>query len=267
MRNNTLLVSIFALTLVACGDSPTAPGSNPNPELNLLVATLAADGVAEDVDMMAGMSGRLGTIGASSIASLLAPPDGPGNTNGCGFGGGRWNCPPNSANGLTLTRTIAFFDGDSATQEEFDAETTARIEIDATLEGDVSRGPWSAGTFRHRELSVTGLEGTETERTTNGTGEVDVERFREAGDAPERSYDMEGEIAFVDVVIPVRAEGVDPWPTSGTITRIYTVVRDGGDPVVRTVVVVFDGTSTPPATVNGEPFELDLERRRASRRL
>ena len=265
MRHNILFAGLLALATAACGSDGTGPSdTGTDAALNLSVATVAADGAAEDVDIMAGMNGIPGAIAVGG--AILGPPEGPGNTNGCGFGGGRWTCPPNTANGLTITRTLAFYDGSDAVQEAYDAETTARIELEATLEGDVSRGPWTASTYRHRVFEITGLEGTETERTVNGTAEADIERFRDAGNSPDRSYDMEADVTVEDVVIPVRAEGVDPWPTSGTMTRVYTVIRDGGDPVMRTVVITFDGTATPPATVNGEPFEIDLHNRRAFRR-
>jgi hypothetical protein len=265
MRNKIFLAGTLALATAACGSDGTGPNdTGADAALNLSVATVAADGTAGDVDIMAGLNGIPGNITVG--AALMDPPEGPGNTNGCGFGGGRWTCPSNSANGLTIIRSLAFYDGADVVQEEYDAETTARMEIEASLEGDVSRGPWTATTYRHRMFDITGLEGTETERTVNGTAEADIERFRDAGNSPDRSYDMEADITVEDVVIPVRAEGVDPWPTSGTMTRVYTVVLDGGDPVVRTVIITFDGTATPPATVNGEAFELDLHNRRAFRR-
>jgi hypothetical protein len=265
MRYNNLLAATAALATMACGSNTTGPNDlGADPSFNLAVATVAADGVADDVEIMVGMNGQPNFLVVG--AGLFAPPEGPGNVNGCGFGGGRWTCPPNTANGITVTRTVQFFDGDGVVMEAYHADSTARIEVEAEMEAEVDRGPWSAKTHRHRSLIFTGLLGTEAERTANGTAQADIERFRDAGNSPQRSYDMEAEITIVDVVIPVRAAGVEPWPTSGTTTRIYTVIRDGGEPVIRTVVVTFDGTATPPATVNGEPFELDLNNRRAFRR-
>jgi hypothetical protein len=46
---------------------------------------------------------------------------------------------------------------------------------------------------------------------------------------------------------------------------VYTVTRNDEEPVTRTVIIEFDGTATPPATVNGEPFEIDLNSRDARR--
>jgi hypothetical protein len=264
MRQTKLSVLSLVAFLAACSSDPVGPPDDPSATLNLDVATASAEATAEDVDAMATMSGELGTINLT--ASLNdGPPQGPGNTNGCGFGGGRFNCPANTANGLTITRSIAFFDEDGVVQDGYDELTTETIDVEMTLEGNVTRGPWTAETFRTRHLVITGLEGEETTRTVNGEGSEDVFRSRSAGNAPERSFDLVGTFTIEDVVMPVREEGVDPWPLSGVITREYTVTRNGEDPVTRTVIITFDGTATPPATVNGEPFEIDLHDREARR--
>ncbi len=257
---------------VACSSDPT--GSNTAPiaaaTISADIANVSADATAEDIDVMAGMDGLTGTI---TFAAALLPPDGPrgpGNVNGCGFGGGRFTCPRNRANGLDIDRVVAFFDAGGAAQEGYDAATTARIEIDMTLSGNVTRGPWSAAIMRHRELVITGLEGTETARTVNGTGEEEHTRSRHSENGgPARQYDLEGTVIWTDVVIPVRAEGTAPWPLSGTTTRVYTVTRStetGPVTTTRTVVITFDGTVSPPATVNGEPFTINLAQRRGQRR-
>jgi hypothetical protein len=272
MRTHALL-PLLALAAVACSTDPTGTDEPPAAMILLSadVADLAADGTAQDVDMMAGMSGLLGTVSFSgSLAANMGDPGGPGNVAGCGFGGGRFNCPPNSANGLTVTREVTFFDEFGATQESYDAATTAEMRIDATVEGDVSRGRWSANTFRHRLLEITGLLGTETQRTVNGTGEVEISRSRHGEEGgPTRQYDVEGTVAWEDVVIPVRAPGVAPWPLSGTTTRNYTITRstpEGPVTTTRIVIINFDGTSSPDGTVDGTPFEFDLAQRRADRR-
>jgi hypothetical protein len=265
------LLPLLAVVAAACSADPTGTDGTPTTQLQLSadVADVAADGTAQDVDMMAGMSGLLGTVSFSgSLAASMGDPGGPGNVTGCGFGGGRFNCPANRANGLTITREVTFFDELGATQDGYDAATTAEMRIDATLEGDVSRGPWTATTFRHRVFEITGLLGTETQRTVNGTGEVELSRSRHANGGPTRQYDIEGTIVWDDVVMPVRAAGVAPWPLSGTTTRNYTITRataDGPITTTRIVIINFDGTDSPDGTVNGEPFEFDLRDRKAER--
>jgi hypothetical protein len=263
MRKSRLSALAVVTLLAACGDDPVGPGGDATTQLNLDVAAAAADATAEDIVAAATMSGELGTI--TFAASLSeGPPQGPGNTNGCGFGGGRWNCPSNSANGHTITRSLAFFDGDGLVQDEYDPLTTDMIDIEMTLEGNVSRGPWTAETFRTRHLEITGLEGDEETRTVNGEGAEEISRSRQgAGNSPNRSYLLEGSFTIDDVVMPVG--DVDHWPLSGTVTRVYTVTRNDEEPVTRTVIIEFDGTATPPATVNGEPFEIDLNSRDARR--
>jgi hypothetical protein len=261
MRHTSFSALAIVALLAACSDDPTGPDNTPA-TMNLDVAIAAADATAEDVDAAATMSGELGTI--SFAAALVAPPQGPGNMNGCGFGGARWNCPTNSANGITITRSVAFFDGAGVVQEEYDTETTDMIDIEMTLEADVTRGPWTVETFRTRHLEITGLEGDEETRTVNGEGSEEISRTRDgAGNSPNRSYLLEGTFTIEDVVMPVVEEGEDHWPLSGAVTRVYTVTRNDEEPVVRTVIITFDGTSTPPATVNGEPFEIDLNDRDA----
>jgi len=261
----TIYAAAALLALAACSDSPTGNVTPLPADISADVATVSADITAEDVDVMAGMNGLTGNFSASLVDGMT-PPMGPGNVGGCGFGGGRWTCPANRANGLTVTRTVQFFDAGGAVQQAYDADLTARMEIDAILTGDVTRGPWTATIDRSRDFTFTGLAGTETSRTLNGTSTSEASRSRVAGESGTRSYEMSETATFANVVIPVRAEGVAPWPLSGTVTRIVTVTPDGGTPVVRTVIITFDGTSTPDATVNGEAFELDLAQRRANRR-
>ncbi len=255
------------LALAACSDSPTATIDTGllASRISSDVATVAADATAEDVDFMAGLNGLNGNFSVSLVDGMN-PPMGPGNVTGCGFGGGRFSCPPNSANGLTVTRTVAFYDAANAVQQAYDALLTAKIEVTATIQGDVTRGPLTATINRTRSFVHTGLAGTEASRTTNGTATGTASRSRITEGGNTRSYDMTETSTFVAVVVPVRAEGVAPWPTSGTVTRVITVTPDGGTAVTRTIIITFNGTATPTATVNGEAFTLNLGNRTAQRR-
>lgn len=265
MRNSILMATALALGAAACSSDPASSNTGPTSStINLDVANVAADGVAQDVDLMAGANGEIGNVSFSSMAALLDPPHGPGNVNGCGFGGGRWTCPKNRANGLDVTRTVQFLDEFDAPMDQYDADLTASIIVDVSIQGDVSRGPWSASTLRERHLEFTGLLGANTERTVNGTGHEEISRARiGAGNSPDRGYDLTCDLTIEDVVVPVPGEDVDPWPLSGTATRVCDVTPLNGTTTTRTVIVTFDGTSTPPATVNGEPFTIDLANREA----
>ena len=265
------MLAMAVLTVAACsGDDPTGPGTGTTVAFD--VATVAADATAEDVDVMAGMDGEIGFLsGAAAISD--GGPNRPG-VAGCNFADGRFTCPPGRHAELTVERIVTFRDAGGATQSAYDALLTASIDLDVTVSGTIDRGPWDATIERTRELTITGLAGTETTRTVNGSGTESVEGSRHVGNSGNggenngtaRSYTLDAIVDIDDVVMPVRGEGVAPWPLSGTITRVFTITpTNGGEPVTRTVVVTFNGTANVPATVDGESFTLNLAARRAVR--
>lgn len=272
MRQTRYLAAGLLAIAAACSSNPTTSTTTVDANLDLDVATAAADATTEDVDVMAGMDGNIGFLVSAPLgdfASILDPGGHRPGITGCHFGGGHFTCPPVNRNGLTVNRTITFLDGSGNAQTDYDSLLTASIHVVATVSGDVSHGPWSASVNRQRDFTISGLLGTETTRTVNGTGADTVSRARMTITGGTRSYDLAGTSIVDNVVMPVRAEGVDPWPLSGTITRTYTVTRtsgpDSGQSFTRTVVITFNGTSTPTALVNGESFTLDLSHRTATR--
>jgi len=266
MRKSRYAAVAMMLLATACSEGAnTGPDAASSASLDL--ATVAADATAEDVDVMVGMDGSLGSTDGSALL-LLNPPGRPGLT-GCTFAAGAFDCPPVNRNGLTIDRTIVLKDAQGQAQAAYDELTTASVEVQASVEGSVTRGPWSADIDRTRTFTISGLVGTETTRTVNGTGTADVSRSRHTGTDSVRSYDLVGTSVVANVVVPVRAPGVVAWPISGTITRTYTVTptgSGGGSPFTRTIVITFNGTSTVMATSNGEEFTIDLAARRAERR-
>jgi hypothetical protein len=271
MRSTRLLTAGLLVLAAACSSSPTSTDTAVDALVTADVATMTADATTEDVDVMAAMDGDIGVLVSSPLADgmMLTPPNGPRLT-GCTFAAGQFTCPPVTRNGLTINRTVTFKDATGATQSAYDAATTASIHVVASVAGDVSRGPLTATVARNRDFTISGLAGTETTRTVNGTGTETVTHSAVSASNATRSYSLTGSSTVANVVVPVRAEGVDPWPLSGTITRTYTVTHTNGAgngrTVTRTVVVTFNGTSTPTATVNGEPFTLDLAHRTAAHR-
>ena len=267
MSHTQVLTASLLLFAAACSSNPT--DTTPlGTAISLDAATLAADGTAEDVDVMTGMDGGVGYLTTSPMmqfgASIWTPPTGRPGFVGCNFANGRFGCPPENRNGLTVNRTVTL-----TPEGPYDSLQTTAIHIVASVAGDVSHGPWTATIARSRDFTITGLGGTETTRTVNGTGSENISRSRHTESGETRTYTVVGTSTVVNVVLPVRAPGVDPWPLSGTVTRNLTMTRTGGatpgTPVTRTVIVTFNGTSMPAATVNGELFTLDLSQRRGER--
>ncbi len=224
------LLSTFALA--ACNDA-NGP-SELDQAIDEDVALVAADAVLEDLQQM---YISLGSQAASGVSFDVAAP------------------PRN------FSRTVSFFDAAGNQQDAYNPLTTASIHMLIEMSGAVERDGWTATIARSRDVTVSGLEGEETERTWNGTSSTEVTRSQHTDENGTRSYDMSGVGTIADVVRGVpRAE--NPWPLSGTITRTITVVitngPDGDATRERTVVVTFNGTQFATLTVNGEEFELDL---------
>ena len=246
---------VAALALVGCTETS---GLDALDDLALRdMAIVAADATVEDVTMWAQPLGFVQGGPASGGPGIGEPGDpGSGRAGGPGPpGGGRGFGGPESS-----TTTEAFFDAAGNPQSEYDAVTTARIDVITIVAGQVERENWSAVIDRERQITFTGLEGEETHRTANGIGTSEVRRSRHTDDG-DRTYDMSGSVTFVDVVAPV--PGSDPrWPISGTISRSMTSVRTDVDGSSETremeMTITFDGDQTAMVVVNGEAMEIDL---------
>lgn len=223
----------------ACSDA-SGPGG-PDAMLDLTVAAVAGEAVARDLELM----------------------HGPGGLHGFGFAVevGRFRCEGGARHGLTVTRTCTFRDADGNEQPAYDDQTTASVETHFEVSGELNRGPMKATIADVRDMIVTGLLGTETQRTWNGTGSGTSTRVRPVEGSDPVEYTMTHEVAVDDVVIPVPRS----WPLSGTITKHFSVTVSGGprDGTTRTrdVIITFNGTPVVTVTVNGEAFEVDLAAR------
>lgn len=253
MKRTSLTGTLALLTaLVGCADnSPTtAPLSNAAAALvNADVATVSSDVVGQDVEVMRGPGG----IFAFGMAAER----------------GKFECTSAARDGLTATRTCVYKDAAGNTQATYDSLTTASVSVNATVKGTITRGPFSMTIDRSSDFTVTGLAGKETSATWNGGGRGTASRVRSTEDGTTRQYDMSYTLRRTNVVIPVpRTE--NSWPLSGTVTKSFTIKVVGGPndgkTTTREVVITFNGTAKPTATINGEAWELDLTDRGRRRR-
>ena len=235
-------LALCLLVLAGCTDV-SGPGSSSDRLLNRDVAMVAADAALEDLsDLVALMMG--GALGASTETTDRSS---------------------------TRTRTVSYYDADGNEQDSHDPLTTASIHL--VIEGsfEASRGDrWMASGTRARDFMITGLEGENTTRTTNGTGAGTRTKSRHTDDDGVRTYDMTATSVIDNVVHEVRGRGVAKdrraYPLSGTITRDISVTitngRNGDSTKHRVVVITFNGTNLVTMTVNGEAFEVDLSTRK-----
>lgn len=238
------LVAVLAFGAAACADGVTNTAAIDEAALRADVALVAADGMFQDLAHM---------VGPSTWAGLGTGPQ----SQGIEIEGSRW-----------FRRTVTFYDENGKEQSSYDPDLTASIHIESELEREVTHTFWSAEIKRQRDMTVTGLLGSETEATWNGTGTGDVLRSRHPENGTVRTYDMESSAVITDVVRGVpRSEY--PYPLSGTITRtIHAVITVDGTEVVRDIVVTvqFDGDNTATMTVGNESWEINLDDHGVQRR-
>jgi hypothetical protein len=269
MLRTRFMVAGLVVIAAACSSSDDTTGTTDDVTITSDVAVAAADGVAEDVDLMAGMDGLTGNAVANvSGAYFVGPGDWRPHLTGCTFANGSFTCPSTTRGGLGITRVITFLDAGGGDQTAYDPLLTASIHVVADVTGERTHGPWSATIDRHRDFTITGLADVETTRTVNGTGNETVSNSRDTRNP--RAYDMTCSSVVTDVVLPVRAaDGTNGWPISGTVTRTCTInVTAGGNAgktTTRTITITFNGTSSVTAVSNGVTFTIDLSAHTATK--
>ena len=226
-----LLLGLATASLAACSESPQEPDT-PDPSLDA-VAQAVADATLADLSLMAaGVPGMFPATGAGA-----APERG---------------------------RNATFRDGDGNAMDAYDALLTASIEWSDARSRQVTRGSMTGEMSHTREMVVSGLLGEETERTHDGSGTDTHSRLKVDDVNGDRSYSMSSSVTIDAVVHAVDRQG-QPWPLSGTITRIVEVDvvngPQGDDSRQRTAVLTFDGTQFATLVVDGETYEVDLAAR------
>ena len=231
------LALLTMIALAACNDA-----NGPSAEdlaLSEAVAVVAADAAIQDLQQM--------FFGLSAEPALGASYD--------------------AAVPRNVSRTVTFYDAGGIVMDAYNAETTASINIVIEMSGEVEKDGWTASVSRSRDLTVSGLEGAETSRTWNGTGSGTVTGSRHSDEHGDRTYEMSSS-GVIDAVVRGLPRETNPWPLSGTITRIVTVTittADGVETRERTAVLTFNGTQFVILTVNGEEYEVDLAARETDR--
>lgn len=262
MRTRTLTrlgVAALLASIAACADSnaPSAPRATiSDAMLTRDAATDAGQTAALDIGQMTASEMNAGVpLGVAAQAG----------TSSCTYSAatGRFSCPTvTTPEGLTLDRSYAFFAGGAA-RSSYDAVATDSINFQWTLRGTVSGTPGTRWVNHARSLTVSGLAGTETQRSWSGTGQR-TDSALVTSDSRTRKTKFVGSNTVNQVVFRL-PRSTYPYPQSGTITHDLTVtsVFEGASgntsrTATRHVVVTFDGTRTAKMLVGITQCTLDL---------
>ena len=236
--------AVLALGVAACEDGATDTNAFDDAGLRLDVALVAADGMFQD------------------LAHMQSP------TTWAGMGSAPEAAGVEVQGSRTFSKTVTFYDAAGTVQPTCDPETTASMHVVSQLTREVTHTFWSAEIERHRDMTVTGLAGQETQRTWNGTSSGTVKRSAHPEGLALRTYDMTSSAVITNVVREVpRAD--HPYPLSGTITRtINAIITVDGVEEVRNIVVTitFNGTQFVKMIVDGVEYDVDLADRNVKKR-
>ena len=269
MRSHSFLrliaVACVAGALGACSDANAPEPAVPDEVVTTDLALSAGDAIAADVGFLIG--GELDGMSIGGPAAGLRSETEPRLT--CTLGSdGRHVCTGTTPNGLSITRSFAFYDAANVIQPRFDHLTTASINFQLSVSGTLTRDNHTATISRTRDQTLSGLAGTETQRTWNGTGRSS-HNGTATGDRGTRTYAMTSNDTTTNVVFALpRSE--HPWPQSGSIIHnmTSTATLNGAQTSTRTVTrraqVTFNGTSTVPLQIGDRTCTLNLETRAVS---
>ena len=235
----SLLCAAAALGLAACSDTATTPSLISDAQVSADIAASSGDAIAGDI---------AGLIANEVFAGMPSAPVGP--------------LPSPMVN---ETRSRTCFDAQDVQQATCDAQTTAKVVLHWTLDGSRAGDHFTAAIHRVRDLTISGLLGTETSRTHDGVGTSnDTTTFTGAEitrTAAESSIDSVRAIVFN---LP---HATNPWPVSGSIVRRVTAhitvtspTRNETRDVNRRVEVTFpaDAQGNVTINVNGKTCTLNL---------
>lgn len=281
MNRFLLTAGAGALVMVmgACGsksDAGTAPQLSSfqvtGVDSSLIAVHTAADATVSDVNMLNGISATMGwslantTTGVSmNLVASETPSFSGGPGTGCTYNpaDGRFYClPVINGNGVTVIRSLAFFDATGAMMNHFDS-TTASMNVLATLSGVVTTANGADTVNGTRDVTASGLLGHNTTRVWNGSGNGTHGAYW-SDSVASRTADVNYSSTFSNIVVAL-PRSANPWPISGTISRQVngTGVVTKGDStrtitISRTVEITFNGTEFVPMTVGSETYTLDL---------
>jgi hypothetical protein len=253
MRRLRLLLPALLLTAAACGDGGTAPdNSGVNITNDVIVA--GSDLLRGDLALLALNEGSA-SLSVARIGTPLYSVSPQTSASGCTYdvATGRHSCAASAEGQLSVTRSYRYQDAASAAQQAYSPATTAAINFATSAVGQHTGEAVVGSVARSRNVTVSGLAGTETERVWNGSGSdsLDVEVH---GATITRRYVMRSTVAVTNVVYGVPRSS-NPYPTSGQVQYDVRVTQtaDGAQPVSRTatrrVTITFNGTVAVPLTV------------------
>jgi hypothetical protein len=247
---------LFAAGATGCSADLTAPSQIDDAQVNADVAASAGETVASE---LAGFSDNTAAAGSfTKVApsyNLTVGPNGGASaqlapvSSSCSYGAGRYTCSATSENGLSVSRSFAFYDANGGSLQTFDATKVESVNFQAQLDGSFQKDLfWTLGVHRTRNATVSGLISQNPHRVWNGVGSG-ADTLTHVGLDGVRSLAGKSADTVTNVVMP-GAGNYTPLSGTAVVAVDYTASLQGAagtlsKQVKTRVVVTFDGTQSP----------------------
>ena len=257
-RNPRLAVAALLLTVgaVACSTDLAGPPSLDDAQIDADIAATSGDAVASQITSFND------NVAAAGSFSMVAPsfnvgvgsgskPSMDGISPTCSYASGRYSCSATTEQGLTVTRSFAFYNGQGQTVQNWDPAVVESVNFQAQADGDFSKDfVWNVSIHRTADLTVSGLISHAPQRLWNGTGSGN-DAISHVGLDGIRSLSGTSSVSVTNVLMPGK-DAASQIPLSGSIgiDVQYTASLQGATgsvskEVTRHVAVTFDGTNSP----------------------
>ena len=266
----TAAALFLAVGAVACSTDLAGPPTLDDAQIDADVAATSGDAVASQITSFGD------NVAAAGSFSIVAPsysvnvgtgskPSLNGISPTCTYASGRYSCSAATEQGLSVTRSFAFYNAQGQTVQNWDATVVESVNFQAQIDGDFSKDlVWNASIHRTANLTVSGLISQAPQRTWNGTG-TGTESISHIGIDGIRSLSGTSSVAVTNVVMPAKdAASQNPLSGSITVDVQYTASLQGATgsvskEVSRHVVVTFNGTTSPALQIGSLHCVLHLD--------
>src|SRR2546423_3539038 len=266
----TAAAVFLAVGAVACSTDLAGPPTLDDAQIDADVAATSGDAVASQITSFGD------NVAAAGSFSIVAPsysvnvgtgskPSLNGISPTCTYASGRYSCSAATEQGLSVTRSFAFYNAQGQTVQNWDATVVESVNFQAQIDGDFSKDlVWNASIHRTANLTVSGLISQAPQRTWNGTG-TGTESISHIGIDGIRSLSGTSSVAVTNVVMPAKdAASQNPLSGSITVDVQYTASLQGATgsvskEVSRHVVVTFNGTTSPALQIGSLHCVLHLD--------
>ncbi|HEY1951461.1 MAG TPA: hypothetical protein VGG76_01540 [Gemmatimonadaceae bacterium] len=246
---------ILALGAAACSTDLSGPPALDDAQIDADIASASGATVASEV---AGFTDNVAAAGSFSMVSPSfnvnvgsgTQPRLNGISPTCSYASGRYTCAATTEQGMSVSRSFAFYDAQGGSLQTFDSTKVESVNFQAQIDGNFQRDlVWSVGIHRTRNATVSGLISLKPQRKWNGVG-AGADTVSHIGLDGIRSLAGTAADTVSNVLMPGK-DAANQIPLSGSIVVAvdYTASLQGATgtaskEVKRRVVVTFDGTTS-----------------------